>query len=108
MGPRPFGRGMRLNVGRRGIEGAASMGPRPFGRGMALHLVRLDVIDWLLQWGRDLSVAECILYSPRAFEYWDASMGPRPFGRGMIVMGGFRKNKIPLQWGRDLSVAEWV
>ena len=34
------------------------MGPRPFGRGMA-DLEALQANDDPLQWGRDLSVAEC-------------------------------------------------
>ncbi len=60
----------------------------------------------MLQWGRDLSVAEIRPVEVGAVPAGDASMGPRPFGRGDVsatpVFGGFDL----LQWGRDLSVAE--
>ena len=59
----------------------ASMGPRPFGRGMRAG-IRSAKGRPLLQWGRDLSVAECRF----------PSRGGRSWGM--------------LQWGRDLSVAE--
>ena len=57
------------------------MGPRPFGRGM---IVTVDDSSEsrVLQWGRDLSVAECPR-RPRGRRRRRASMGPRPFGRGM-------------------------
>ena len=82
MGPRPFGRGMCAHGpcyksceksfngaatfrSRNGGAGArkrkalpASMGPRPFGRGMLPLLIPLGLGGLLLQWGRDLSVAE--------------------------------------------------
>ena len=98
--------GMRiLATGRPPIP--ASMGPRPFGRGRPAcpacrRLVarfngaatfRSRKVYWpdtmfsvarLLQWGRDLSVAEgvCICHHGRA--HHKASMGPRPFGRGRL------------------------
>ena len=81
MGPRPFGRGMdALDLGLATIPGfngaatfrsrnaaaaperrpgpVASMGPRPFGRGMKNQLIG-SITKPMLQWGRDLSVAEC-------------------------------------------------
>ena len=84
----------------------------------------------MLQWGRDLSVAEGLRRRAGA-EKREASMGPRPFGRGRGTIrrpgggrsgGGFNgaatfrsrkasyttrgRSTSPLQWGRDLSVAE--
>ena len=84
-----------------------------------------------LQWGRDLSVAECFrlpacLNTKRSFNGaatfrsrnvvarreqgagGAASMGPRPFGRGMMTLDARWKKRLKLQWGRDLSVAEWA
>ena len=58
------------------------MGPRPFSRGNLMLLLICALMPWLLQWGRDLSVAET--------------------GGGGEVRGVPRS----LQWGRDLSVAE--
>ena len=107
MGPRPFGRGrssgaasgrpppqrfngaatFRSRKGRRPHQRAdrappASMGPRPFGRGRSEISELTGTIEALLQWGRDLSVAEGGLSAT------SLSIGSR------------------LQWGRDLSVAE--
>ena len=83
MGPRPFGRGMRQHRNGVGDPDVASMGPRPFGRGMLAltfsidskkgrfngaatfrsrneHIWAFDKESFFqLQWGRDLSVAEC-------------------------------------------------
>ena len=60
----------------------ASMGPRPFGRGMKMQ-VRPTPEQLALQWGRDLSVAECGRRLVPFSVFQPASMGPRPFGRGM-------------------------
>ena len=57
------------------------MGPRPFGRGM-VWWVSWILSGYVLQWGRDLSVAEWWHY-----EHADSAT-------------------YMLQWGRDLSVAE--
>ena len=84
MGPRPFGRGMRmLSTAKLMPRRGASMGPRPFGRGMLMSSWIRSMLTQLLQWGRDLSVAEC---------------------NGMISR---KEGEELLQWGRDLSVAEW-
>ena len=129
MGPRPFGRG-RAGLGRRhprtaasfngaatfrsrkgdngnvvGRRQSASMGPRPFGRGRFIVQI-IPYFSPMLQWGRDLSVAEgaqfCLLY----VDVHNASMGPRPFGRGRAIIWAVVENWEVLQWGRDLSVAE--
>ena len=112
------------------VQSCASMGPRPFGRGRTRSgLTSLE--SELLQWGRDLSVAEgghrrrqrgagphLASMGPRPFgrgrpamrpprhSWRPASMGPRPFGRGRRAAGGFSLRYRMLQWGRDLSVAE--
>ena len=54
MGPRPFSRGDSRHFPHRADR--ASMGPRPFSRGDRCLASRMSVI--MLQWGRDLSVAE--------------------------------------------------
>ena len=58
------------------------MGPRSFDRGKDTPLRRENNIPDLLQWGRDLSIAE---RRPRAI---------------------IAALKVTLQWGRDLSIAE--
>ena len=106
------------------------MGPRPFGRGRVAAR-RAWSRQVLLQWGRDLSVAEgeaahrqlnpspsrfngaATFRSRKAFQCLPclqclaaASMGPRPFGRGRSIKDYSFVFMIKLQWGRDLSVAE--
>ena len=88
-----------------GVDPLASMGPRPFGRGMSPNSAYSSFIA-LLQWGRDLSVAEWAKPSDND-DTPTASMGPRPFGRGMSMPPAHSHAGIGLQWGRDLSVAEW-
>ena len=108
MGPRPFGRGMFKVQAVNKSALWASMGPRPFGRGMRQPF-RLRVSSIRLQWGRDLSVAECARHvafgqhrgrfngaatfrsrnadalGAAIWPQGPASMGPRPFGRGMSI-----------------------
>ena len=106
------------------------MGPRPFGRGRESAITTVLASLVLLQWGRDLSVAEG--------QPWRAGCTTRPGFNGAATFrsrkathstvelaGGcqgfngaatFRSRKvvrevacpppIVLQWGRDLSVAE--
>ena len=108
----------------------ASMGPRPFGRGR-YHFFAYPHKKTLLQWGRDLSVAEGTIARISGGLSRGASMGPRPFGCGRPLphrtrstrrcrfngAATFRSRKVQtkkdlkrelleLQWGRDLSVAE--
>ena len=85
MGPRPFGRGMPTMSSSWTRRTRASMGPRPFGRGM-MRTVGERVANPTLQWGRDLSVAECCTWVRAPARRTRASMGPRPFGRGMILL----------------------
>ena len=84
---------------------SASMGPRPFGRGRDWLMGPKD-LEGLLQWGRDLSVAEggppARTSMPRSVLQW---------GRDLSVAEGAARRPIAeatlqLQWGRDLSVAE--
>ena len=61
----------------------------------------------VLQWGRDLSVAEGRGPRRQRRRGPQASMGPRPFGRGRHTPGRLSSTAPrQLQWGRDLSVAE--
>ena len=60
----------------------------------------------MLQWGRDLLVAESRAVLRELMGQEHASMGPRLVSRGKL---GIRRANIPvekLQWGRDLLVAE--
>ena len=106
MGPRPFGRGRWFRAPTPTEQGRASMGPRPFGRGRrviacggrlfrvrfngaatfrsrkACYAIQKVEREDLLQWGRDLSVAEGSSSGSNDTNFRVASMGPRPFGRG--------------------------
>ena len=61
--------------------GARLMGPRPGGRGRMAAAMKA-VISIMLQWGRNLSVAEGLLCAGLRDLVVDASMGPQPFGCG--------------------------
>ncbi len=62
--------------------------------------------DAMLQWGRDLTVAD--IWESQRKELYDeaASMGPRPNGRGYTDAGAWVSTVVELQWGRDLTVAD--
>ena len=81
------------------------MGPRPFGRGRT-NTPKSSGGAWLLQWGRDLSVAEGIRDKPDGRAPTELQ-----WGRDLSVAEGLdckddNTCKGLLQWGRDLSVAE--
>ena len=58
------------------------MGPRPFSRGDMAKREGMLPGEYMLQWGRDLSVAETEIKMPMSVSAHQASMGPRPFSRG--------------------------
>ena len=62
----------------------------------------------LLQWGRDLSVAETGAEEPRGGPCLPCFNGAATFQsqRRRLLPGQRRRTIIRLQWGRDLSVAE--
>ena len=131
MGPRPFGRGMQPpGIPPQRAWHPASMGPRPFGRGM--HGTNPELAGrQMLQWGRDLSVAEWahdaqnraspISFNGAAtFRSRNVVVVAKHDGRDIRFNGAatFRSRNAAwhwarlarlaaLQWGRDLSVAEW-
>ena len=83
----------------------ASMGPRPFGRGRQMPY-RTTTVANLLQWGRDLSVAEGVA-ARLARLCVDRFNGAATFrSRKALAQGGTQILYGQLQWGRDLSVAE--
>jgi len=80
------------------------MGPRLFSRGN-LKKRWSTVGGYILQWGRDSSVAE--IAWRRQVDGLDASsMGPRLFSRGNLGSMMLCAFLSGLQWGRDSSVAE--
>ena len=84
MGPRPFGRGMMIRTAAKpsrsiNFNGAATFRSRNVDMGDKVRPQGLQ-----LQWGRDLSVAECGKRAAGHARKGATSMGPRPFGRGMI------------------------
>ena len=82
------------------------MGPRLVSRGKAESIIQRGWGE-MLQWGRDLLVAESRSWSMFILSPPPASMGPRLVSRGKnleVVPEG--KEYPELQWGRDLLVAE--
>jgi hypothetical protein len=80
------------------------MGPRPFDRGNETERLA-ELQNLLLQWGRDLSIAETSNGDSSDIPIY-ASMGPRPFDRGNQSLPREDISRAVLQWGRDLSIAE--
>ena len=68
--------------------------------------LKSTVISSLLQWGRNLSVAEGGSKHSTSGPPPTASMGPQPFGCGRPSCEKVLANRLRLQWGRNLSVAE--
>ena len=112
MGPRPFGRGRPVWPAGTirslpGFNGAATFRSRKGQHSPSINRTEAP----LLQWGRDLSVAEGAQAEHGVRRPVPASMGPRPFGRGRAGVARVSNEEWKLQWGRDLSVAEgapWV
>ncbi len=65
-----------------------------------------EVFRALLQWGRDLEVAESGSFTLRVGRFNLASMGPRLGSRGKASRQQLFRLAGWLQWGRDLEVAE--
>ena len=81
----------------------ASMEPRPFSRGDAPVLrPYFRVVDWL-QWSRDHSVAEEILFFVSVSLQWSRDHSVAETYRRI---GGGGQPRLRLQWSRDHSVAE--
>ena len=113
-----------------GIARQASMGPQPFGCGRPPTEIDVDEKVKVLQWGRNLSVAEGLSGAayklPRRQLQWGRNLsvaegykgtGIIPAIHGFNGAATFRLRKgdgapprtastSPLQWGRNLSVAE--
>ena len=113
--------------GRMGLR--ASMGPRSLDRGKKSSCISSSVpkvLQWgrdlwiaeranartvsaektALQWGRDLWIAERKRGTPGKTFLGIASMGPRSLDRGKINRPGHAIVEVLLQWGRDLWIAE--
>src|SRR6266540_178712 len=84
MGPRSIDRGNAVSL-RVGISRElASMGPRSIDRGNRTN--QMDVQDFdMLQWGRDLLIAEMNPLIVEAMIGMPASMGPRSIDRGNLM-----------------------
>ncbi len=82
MGPRLDSRGNEVEVCNPFVHLAASMGPRLDSRGNLSWLLDWPLWIHLLQWGRDLIVAETREALSDFFAVEEASMGPRLDSRG--------------------------
>ncbi len=82
MGPRRFRRGCSDYGCVCAFVSTASMGPRRFRRGCAQERRPEGLLDFRLQWGRDVSVADVGDGTVEACVDGVASMGPRRFRRG--------------------------
>ena len=112
MGPRSFDRGKGPQTDPGHGPGVASMGPRSFDRGkLALSFSRKNR-RFLLQWGRDLSIAESGNDRVRAGNDLAASMGPRSFDRGKgrrsrpVRLGLHGASMGPRSFDRGKSLAD--
>ncbi len=84
------------------------MGPRSIDRGIDELVFTSQIVDAMLQWGRDLSIAEFRRRGDVEILPHRASMGPRSIDRGILFSGYLsHTHPAPLQWGRDLSIAEF-
>ena len=81
MGPRSEDRGNSGDGTQHTTAERASMGPRSEDRGNAEE-EEMELMDIMLQWGRDLKIAEMGFFATRV------------------------KSSAALQWGRDLKIAE--
>ena len=72
-------------AGRDGGELLASMGPRSFDRGKPDMGLAFRSLSTVLQWGRDLSIAESARSWRDRLDQITASMGPRSFDRGKQI-----------------------
>src|SRR5579883_2096168 len=81
MGPRSGDRGNRITTTLHRLKRQASMGPRSGDRGnIRIHTPLAS--EHLLQWGRDLVIAEMKLANRDRTRKLAASMGPRSGDRG--------------------------
>ncbi len=114
-GPRVFER-MGPRLGSRGKEGKDRVSERTgllLQWGRDLEVAERNVTAYtilraaVLQWGRDLEVAESGCYAKRGHVAIQASMGPRLGSRGKTSDANHpMPATVRLQWGRDLEVAE--
>ena len=65
-----------------------------------------QIYDWLLQWGRNLTVAEGCAVGEILGLRADASMGPQLDSCGRGPWEETARTPGALQWGRNLTVAE--
>ena len=94
MGPQPSSRGNHYAAFRRHPAPNASMGPQPSSRGNQVGGGRRPSID-VLQWGRNLPVAEISSTARASISGERASMGPQPSSRGNFVpMGRYVTRKL--------------
>ena len=105
MGPRPLGRGKRLQCGLQGGGQGASMGPRPLGRGKRRRGIAGHAQVPASMGPRPLGRGKPLrLNNPQPFFF--ASMGPRPLGRGKGQNERPFHARLSRRWGRGLSAAE--
>ncbi len=105
MGPRPYGRGNKLNGDEVDRVVKLQWGRDHMVAEMSLNKA-MTAGKISLQWGRDHMVAEMGREAPIARCRNPASMGPRPYGRGNVVPTTTPLRAPSLQWGRDHMVAE--
>ena len=85
----------------------ASMGPQHHCCGVRYRLDELIAACFVLQWGRNITVAECCTVLLVCGLFYSASMGPQHHCCGVIAYDGFPTvNVLKLQWGRNITVAE--
>ena len=78
------------------------MGPRSIDRGNCRSLNDVYFSLCVLQWGRDLLIAETFATMKSHLSGMSASMGPRSIDRGNLTpQFTHTGSALRLQWGRD-------
>ena len=107
MGPRLGSRGKAVEGVHLGAEKQASMGPRLGSRGKSRFEYAQAFGPNVLQWGRDLEVAERRGTRKPLGQGLGSFNGAATWkSRKVYHLPGHEAEQTPLQWGRDLEVAE--
>ena len=103
MGPQPSSRGNEYKRARDQVSNAASMGPQPSSRGNAGRVSYNCVPSVLLQWGRNLPVAEIRRRCERREPKYVAFNGAATFQSRKFVLNVHRRLKVGASMGPQPS-----
>ena len=107
MEPQLEGCGKDCDIDAADVVAPASMEPQLEGCGKHKAAQKYRALVRMLQWSRNLRVAERTCLQARVVRY-DASMEPQLEGCGKFATCSAECRQIRLQWSRNLRVAERV